>query len=167
MTQPDVWLRGPVDGIDPLLQPVAHALLQAQEDVERITAGLTADALWRRPGEAASAGFHLRHLIGATDRLLTYARGELLTESQRAWLATESKDGAPDVRVEELVERLRLVVREGLAQLRATPVGSLATPRTIGRAQLPTTVIGCLFHAAEHGSRHVGQLITTVKASSP
>lgn len=164
MSQPDVWLRGPVEGIDPLLQPAAHALLQAEEDVERITAGLADAALWRRPGAAASVGFHLKHLTGATDRLLTYARGEPLTEAQRAWLATESRDGEPDMGVAGLVERFRLVVRAGLAQLRATPAASLATPRTIGRAQLPTTVIGCLFHAAEHASRHVGQLITTVKA---
>lgn len=160
---PDVWLRGPIDGIDPLLQPVAHALVQAQEDLERATAGFPDEALWIRPNGAASVGFHVKHLIGATDRLLTYARGEQLTEAQRAWLASESNDGESPERIGALVERFRRVVAGGLAQLRATPPAFLTTPRTIGRAELPTTVIGCLFHAAEHAARHAGQLITTIK----
>jgi len=164
VSQPDVWLRGPVEGIDPMLQPVAHGLLQAREDVERVAAGLNDGDLWRKPGGAASVGFHLKHLIGATDRLLTYARGEPLSETQRAWLAKEAGDFDPSEGIAGLVERFRGVVRGGLAQLRATPVGSLSQARTIGRAQLPTTVIGCLFHAAEHAARHAGQLITTVNA---
>ena len=34
--------------------------------------------------------------------------------------------------------------------------------RTVGRKQLPTTVLGLYFHAAEHSQRHVGQLLVTV-----
>jgi uncharacterized damage-inducible protein DinB len=165
MTQPDVWLRGPIEGIDPLLQPVAHALVQAREDVERVAAGLGDEALRRRPGSAASAGWHLRHLIGATDRLLTYARGERLSDVQRAWLRSESDDGLA-MSAAALVARFGEVVEAGLAQLRSTPAATLPTRRTIGRDELPSTVIGCLYHAAEHASRHVGQLITTVKAAS-
>jgi hypothetical protein len=168
MTKPDVWLRGPVDGVVPLLQPAAHALLQAMEDVERAAETLPDRDLWRRPGGAggaASAGFHLKHLIGATERLLTYARGEPLTEAQRQWLATEGTAGEPaDGEVARLVTRFRGVVEAGLAQLRATGAAELTAPRAIGRGQLPTTVIGCLFHAGEHAARHAGQLITTVKA---
>ena len=37
---PDPWLRGPVEGIPALLQPVAHALIAAGEDIERAVAGL-------------------------------------------------------------------------------------------------------------------------------
>lgn len=47
---PEVWLRGPVPGISPLLQPVAHALLQAVEDVRRTVDPLAAAQLWARPG---------------------------------------------------------------------------------------------------------------------
>jgi hypothetical protein len=32
----EVWLRGPVDHIPVLLQPVAHALLQAREEVNAL-----------------------------------------------------------------------------------------------------------------------------------
>jgi hypothetical protein len=28
---------------------------------------------------------------------------------------------------------------------------------------LPTTVLGALFHGAEHTARHAGQLVTTIK----
>jgi hypothetical protein len=59
--EPEPWLRGPVPGVPPLLQPVAHALLQAVEDVRRVVTPLGRDALWARPGGAASVGFHVRH----------------------------------------------------------------------------------------------------------
>jgi hypothetical protein len=39
----------------------------------------------------------------------------------------------------------------------------LATARTVGRKMLPTTVLGLLFHGAEHSTRHAGQIITTAK----
>ena len=74
-TRPEPWLRGPVEGVPALLQPAAHAFVMAVEDVERATAGLHAHELWLEPGGAASIGFHIAHLSGATDRLLTYARG--------------------------------------------------------------------------------------------
>ena len=83
---PEVWLRGPVPGVDRALMPVAHALLQAREGVERVTAEATPDELWQRPGGAASAGYHLQHLAGSLDRLFTYARGEPLDDAQRAAL---------------------------------------------------------------------------------
>ena len=35
--------------------------------------------------------------------------------------------------------------------------------REVGRARLPSTVLGLLFHGAEHTQRHVGQIITTAK----
>ena len=35
--------------------------------------------------------------------------------------------------------------------------------RGVGRAQLPSTVIGCLVHGAEHAMRHVSQLSVTVR----
>ena len=37
---------------------------------------------------------------------------------------------------------------------------SVETPSTTG---LPATVLGLLFHAAEHTTRHVGQAVTTQK----
>ncbi|HKH47951.1 MAG TPA: DinB family protein, partial [Thermoanaerobaculia bacterium] len=87
---PEVWLRGPLPDIPPLLQPVAHALLQAVEDVRRTVDPLAADHLWARPGGAPPVGFHVRHATGSLDRLLTYARGEGLSPEQRSFLESEA-----------------------------------------------------------------------------
>jgi hypothetical protein len=48
-----------------------------------------------------------------------------------------------------------------LDQLRDTDPSRLTDQRLVGRRQLPSTVAGLLFHAAEHTQRHVGQAITT------
>ena len=163
MPAPEVWLRGPIEGIAPQLQPVAHAVLQAREDVEIHITGLTPDQLWLRPGGAASIGFHVRHAAGALDRLFTYARGESLSAAQVATARTEG-DPDPDAGAgARLVEQFGRAVEAALEQLRRTDASSLLDARGVGRAQLPSSVLGLLFHAAEHTQRHMGQMITTVK----
>jgi DinB superfamily len=159
-TAPEVWLRGPLPEFAPVLMPIAHALLQAREDVERVALDATADELWQRPGEAASAGYHLQHLGGSLDRLFTYARGEPLDEAQRAALLQE---GTPGLSGPALVPNVLAQIDRALDQLRHTPIESLGDAREVGRARLPSTVLGLLFHGAEHTSRHVGQVITTLK----
>ena len=157
---PEVWLRGPLPDMDPLLMPAAHALLQAREDILRVASDADTADLWERPGGAAAAGYHLRHLAGSLDRQLTYARGEGLDEAQRQALAHESTPGAP---ASELVPVACRTIDRALEQLRRTPAETLLEERAVGRARLPATVLGLLFHAAEHTTRHVGQLITTLK----
>ena len=157
---PEVWLRGALPEYAPALMPIAHALLQAREDVERVIAGATVEELWRGPGDAASAGYHLQHLAGSLDRLFTYARGEALNEVQRVALRDEGKPGAT---ASMLLAAVQAQIERALDQLRTTPVETLGDAREVGRARLPSTVSGLLFHAAEHTSRHVGQLITTMK----
>ena len=159
---PEFWLRGPVPGIEPMLMPAAHALLQAREDIEQLAAGLSEDRLWQRPGGAASAGFHLQHLAGSLDRLFTYARGQALDARQREELRAE---GTP-VPVASVIGRAYTTIDRALEQLRTTPPETLFHAREVGRAKLPATVIGLLFHGAEHTTRHVGQLITTLKVVS-
>src|SRR3954465_6107345 len=88
MTVPvEVWLRGPVPDIQPLLQPAAHTILQVGEDVLPIVERLTPSQLWARPGGAAAIGFHLAHLPGSLDRLLTYSPAEGLPDAHLATLA--------------------------------------------------------------------------------
>ena len=132
------------------------------EDCEASASDLTLEQLWARPGGAASVGFHLLHLAGSTDRLLTYARGERLNESQKAMLIAEGNAWSTQS-ASGLLAGWRSGVDAALAQLAATTEASLSDARTVGRAQLPSTVLGLLFHAAEHASRHTGQLVTTVK----
>jgi len=163
MPQAEVWLRGPVPDVPGLLQPVAHALLQCREELAATLAGLTTEQIWQRPRGAASIGFHARHAAGSLDRLFTYARGERLSAAQQAALATEEQpDAAPGVAA-ALAGAFDAAVERALEQLRATSEATLLDARGVGRAQLPSTVLGLLFHAAEHTQRHVGQLVTTAK----
>ena len=160
---PEPWLRGPVPGIDPMLMPAAHCLLQVREDLRRVAEGLDPERRRARPGGAASIAFHLRHVAGSIDRLLAYARGESLSDQQRASAAAE-KDDASAPPVAEMLAAVDAAVERALAQMRATPPNALADARPVGRAGLPSTVIGLLFHLAEHAQRHTGQTIATAKA---
>lgn len=160
---PEVWLRGPLPDIPPLLQPAAHALLQCLEEVRRVVPPLSAAHLWARPGGAPSVGFHLRHAAGSLDRLLTYARGEALSAEQLAFLAAEGEPGSPPDQAAALADAFEAQVERALAQLRSTPEVTLLEPRGVGRQQLPSTVLGLLFHAAEHTQRHAGQIVTTAR----
>ena len=156
----EAWLRGPVDNIPPLLQPVAHALVQARDEVQLYLQDFPEHRLWERPAGVASVGFHLQHLWGILDRLFTYARNEALTPEQLEVLRGE---GEKQGHLSELVLDFSEQVDRALAQLRTTPESTLTHPRGVGRKQLPSTVIGLLFHAAEHTQRHVGQLLVTVR----
>ena len=164
--QPEVWLRGPVDGVPALLQPVAHALLQCREEVTASVSGLTSEQIWAQPSGVASIGFHVRHAAGSLDRLFTYARGERLSPDQRAALAAEAHpDLAPNVSA-RLLAAFDETVERALEQLRTTSETTLLDFRGVGRAQLPSTVLGLLFHAAEHMQRHAGQIATTTRVVS-
>lgn len=161
--QPEAWLRGPIEGVDAYLMPAAHALVQASEDLERAASRLSPAELWLRPGGAASVGFHLRHIAGSIDRLLTYARGEPLSPAQRERIGVEGVPGEPPSEAAALVGEARAAIRQALDVLRATSRAALLEARGVGRAQLPSTVLGLLFHIAEHTQRHTGQVITTAK----
>jgi uncharacterized damage-inducible protein DinB len=158
----EAWLRGPLPGVDPFLMPAAHALVQCREDVEAAVAGLSPAQLSARPGGAASVAFHLRHIAGSVDRLLTYARGQALSEAQRT-AARSEKDERPGQDAASLAAEVSGAVDAALAQLRATPREALLEARAVGRAGAPSTVLGLLVHAAEHAQRHTGQALTTAK----
>ena len=163
MSEPEVWLRGALPDVPPLLQPVAHSLLQCRDEVRAALRALTPAQLWAMPGGAASAGYHARHAAGSLDRLLTYARGEGLTAAQRDALALEAAPDLDEGAAARVAEAFDAAVGAALTQVSATLERTLLEPRGVGRAQLPSTVIGLLFHAAEHTQRHAGQLVTTAK----
>ena len=161
MTTPvEVWLRGPIDGIVPVLQPAAHAIVQVGEDILPLVGDLTPDQLWVRPGGAAAIGYHLLHVPGSLDRLLTYSRGAVLNPVQLKELAAErtAYDDRPDLDV--LRARFAAAIDAAVAYLRTVPEASLLTVREVGRKRLPSTTLGLIFHAAEHASRHAGQVVT-------
>jgi hypothetical protein len=163
MSLPEVWLRGPVEGFAPVLMPAAHALLQVREDLERLAQTVVEEHLWVRPGGAASIGFHIRHTGGALDRLLTYARGETLSDAQLRFLRVEGDGGDPPASLASVVGEAQAAVERALGQLRETDPDRVYEERRVGRAGLPATVLGLIVHAAEHSTRHMGQAITTAK----
>ena len=158
----EVWQCGPIENIPALLQPVAHALLQARNEVAEMTENFPDNLLWARLADTASPAFHLQHLTGVLDRVFTYAKGEMLNEQQFAFLAAEGNADST-ITVADLVAQFAKQVNIALAQLAITDENTLTEERFIGRQKLPTTVIGLLFHAAEHTMRHTGQLYVTIK----
>jgi uncharacterized damage-inducible protein DinB len=163
MTNPEPWLRGPLPGIPPLLQPAAHAFVMSREDVTAALTGIAVEQLWIEPGGAASLGFHVFHLSGSTDRLLTYARGETLSPAQRETLTRERSLSTVRPPLEDLLQSWHRTIDAAMQQLSSTREDALLERRLVGRAQLPSTTLGLLFHAAEHASRHTGQIVTTAK----
>jgi uncharacterized damage-inducible protein DinB len=159
---PEVWLRGPVPGVPALLQPVAHALLQAGEEIQELMKDFPETLLWERPAGLASVGFHLQHLSGVLDRLFTYAQGKALSPAQLQYLAAEGA-AENNTRLQALVHAFDAQVAHAVQQLKDMETEKLTEIRTVGRKQLPSTVLGLLFHAAEHTMRHTGQLLVTVK----
>lgn len=158
----EVWLRGPVPGISPLLQPVAHALLQAGEEVNALMGQFPDALLWERPAGVASPAFHLQHLTGVLDRLFTYARNRQLSSAQLEALQQEGRQ-QEGMTTAGLVAAFNRQLDAAIVQLKNTPESELAETREVGRARIPSTVLGLLVHAAEHTQRHLGQLLVTVR----
>lgn len=154
----EAWLTGPVEGVPAPLMPAAHSFLQVKQEVSGLLDGLTVDQIWRRPGASASIGFHAIHLAGATDRLLTYARGEQLSRAQVE--ASKGERNMDGLTAAELSARVAEAMDRAITQLRSTPSDIIGEAREVGRQRLPSTVLGLLFHAAEHATRHVGQIGT-------
>jgi uncharacterized damage-inducible protein DinB len=158
----EVWLRGPLDNIPSLLQPAAHALLQAQEEVNELMNDFPDKLLWERPANVASPAFHLQHLSGVLDRLFTYAANQQLTETQLDYLSKEGKF-SQDITTSQLLRNFNNQIDNAIKYLSSVDESTLNEPRGVGRAKIPSTVLGLLFHAAEHTQRHTGQLLVTVK----
>ncbi|MDI3319365.1 DinB family protein [Pinibacter soli] len=162
MQQPEYWMRGPIQHIPALLQPVAHALLQARDEVNELMNNFPEHLLWESPANVASPAFHLQHLTGVLDRLFTYVKAQPLSPEQLAYLSAEGKQNE-HVTLSSLLDNFNKQVDNSLQQLKTTNEYSLTEFRGVGRKQLPSTVMGLLFHAAEHTMRHTGQLLVTVK----
>ncbi len=155
----EAWLNGKFDGYAPLVMPAAHALVQAIADLERFAPHLSDAELFNRPNDSPSAAFHLRHIAGSIDRLLSYSRGEELSEMQFEFLRAENSDDA-DLNASELTQKAISEINKALDALKNIAPESLFEKRFVGRKRLPTNVFGLLFHIAEHTARHVGQVIT-------
>ncbi|HEX3985215.1 MAG TPA: DinB family protein [Acidobacteriaceae bacterium] len=159
-SQPEPWLRGTDTELPAVVRAVVHALELCREDVDRHCASLSDAALNARPAQGAPIAFHLRHIVRALDRLLTYAEGRPLSPQQLAALKTELDPGATR---NELLAEFHAGLDAALVRVRALAGVDLEQPRAVGRKALPTSVGGLLVHCADHTQRHTGQAVTTAK----
>jgi hypothetical protein len=156
---PEPWLRGPLQGVHPLVQPILFSFAQVREDLAKHVAGLTSEQVWRKHA-SASLGFHLKHLAGSVDRLTTYLSGHQLSDIQLRVLREEHNGNEDAATLLKLVDE---ALSNSEQRLRAIDPRQIYDSRTVGRKNLPTTVIGLLVHLAEHTQRHLGQAITLAK----
>ncbi|MBV9157592.1 MAG: DinB family protein [Acidobacteriaceae bacterium] len=156
---PEPWLRGPINDVHPLVMPLFFTFSQVVEDLAKHTAGLAREQVWRKV-DGASLGFHLKHIPGTVDRLITYLMGEQLSAQQLQALKQESEG---EESLDELLRLMEETIRRAEDKLRHLDPQSLYEARSVGRRALPTTVIGLIVHLAEHTQRHLGQAITTSK----
>lgn len=158
--QPEPWLRGTLADHPPAQRAVLHALQLAGEDIARWCAPLSTEQMHARPLQLPSVAFHMVHIAGSLDRLLTYAEGQPLSESQRRALDAEhTGTGTSDA----LLAAFNRGLESAAARILAIPMTEWEQPRSVGRGRLPTTVAGLLIHCADHTQRHVGQAVTTAK----
>lgn len=156
------WMRGYLADLDPVVAAVLYALQQGREDLQRHVGPLSDEELWHSPGGIAPAGFHVRHIAGSVDRLLSYAEGRELTGQQLETLRAEQNR---DLSVPEVMSRMEESLDRASAAIRSMDPARFAEVRHIGRKKIPTTLAGLLIHIAEHTQRHVGAAIATAKAA--
>ena len=158
----EYWLRGPVDGVPALLQPAAHAILQSREEVLQGVKNFPESLIWERPEGVASVAFHLQHMPGVLDRMFTYALGKQLSQEQLDYMVSEGKEDDA-IKLSDLLSHFSKQVDKALEQLKQTSEETVLQPRAVGRKQVPSNVLGLLFHGAEHIQRHTGQLLVTAR----
>jgi uncharacterized damage-inducible protein DinB len=138
--------------------------MQIREDAAHALEGLGTDRIWTADSGISSAGFHAKHLAGSTRRLCAYLEGRQLNAAE---LAESRRERTGTEGARELVAEIDAAFAryESLvADLDPNEFGSI---REIGRQRLPVTAISLAIHIAEHGQRHVGQLISTIQQKSP
>lgn len=160
---PEPWLRGTLREVPAVQRAVVHALELAGEDLKHWCGSLSDEQINAHPGTVPAVAFHLRHIAGSLDRLLTYAEGRNLGDAQ---LAAMKAEAAPGATRDTLFAELDSALAESVRRIQAFDASELEQSRSVGKRQLPTTVAGLLVHVADHTQRHVGQAITTAKMVS-
>jgi hypothetical protein len=153
------WLRGTLSDLPAVHRAVIHALELAREDIDKWCGDLNDAELNARVSGIAPVAFHLKHIGGSMDRLLSYAEGSRLTPEQIASMKSEL-DAATG---KEIFSGLWEAFERSIDRIRAMVAVNLEEARTVGSKQLPASVGGLLIHVADHTQRHVGQAITTAK----
>lgn len=116
-----------------------------------------ADLWWRPNPTSNSVGNLLFHLSGNLHQWIVAGVGGMEDNRQRA--QEFSADGGGNAVV--LIERLRAAVQEAVQVLHKLEKNQLEQPQAIQGIQI--TTLGAIYHAVEHFSMHVGQIIYITK----
>ena len=154
------WLTGKLAQDHPIRAALLYSFEHARSDLRRHTGDLNDEAIWRSYGHVAPVGFHIRHIAGSVERLMTYTQGEQLTEQQLHDLKAEEGRELTKAQLFDLLET-KLAAAE--VALRRISVDKLDEVREIGRNRIPVPLGVLLVHIAEHTQRHVGAAIVTAK----
>jgi uncharacterized damage-inducible protein DinB len=157
------WLRGTHADVPAAARAVLHALDLALDDLTKWTAGLTDAEIHASPLGLTPIAFHLRHIAGSTDRILTYAEGGQISAEQLAALKAEQGSEGNQESLAALLAGVEAAFSNAAERVRVLATANLDTPRAVGRKQLPTSLGGAMIHVADHTQRHVGQVVTTAK----
>jgi uncharacterized damage-inducible protein DinB len=162
------WLRGTHTDVPAAGRAVIHALELSLDDLTKWTAELTDAEVHAQPLGLNSIAFHLRHIAGSIDRILTYAEGGQLSQEQLAALKTEQTGAGQGEEGEQeslanLLAEVEVLFNDATDRIRVLATADLNTPRFVGRKQLPTSIGGAMIHVADHTQRHTGQIVTTAK----
>jgi hypothetical protein len=142
---------------------VLHALELALDDLTKWTSGLTDAEIHSQPLGLTPIAFHLRHIAGSVNRILTYAEGSELSADQLAMLKAEREDDGDKPTLAGLLAEVEASFSNAANRIRVLATANLDTPRVVGRKQLPTSLGGAMIHVADHTMRHVGLVIATAK----
>ena len=159
-TNVEPWLRGALTGVPRPVMPLFFSFAQVREELQHHAADLAPHQLWKKVGNTAPVGFHMRHIGGSVDRLLTYLEGKQLSAQQ---LESVKRESLGEIGFAQVYEELDRKLRDAERRLKSLDVTDLYAARYVGRKRLESTVLGLLVHIAEHTQRHLGQAITTAK----
>lgn len=160
MSYLEPWLREKSVALHPLLHGLQCSFEMAAEELARATADLSEEQIWASPQGLTPIGFHLVHIKGSIDRLLTYAQGRDLSPEQLAALEAETSE---EPVLGSILQGLEQRLSEAKALVAQIDPGQFAELRYIGRRRIPVPLGTLLLHVAEHTQRHVGQVLTTAK----
>jgi hypothetical protein len=157
------WLRGGIADLDPVRAALLYSFQHAREDIQAWTSRMPEEDLCMGFGNVASVGFHVRHIAGSVDRLMTYAQGNQLTDEQLNSMRKENDGIASRA---ELLETIETSFNNAEAILRSIDPSQYNDIREIGRRRVPVPLGVLLVHIAEHTQRHIGEMIMTVKIAN-
>jgi uncharacterized damage-inducible protein DinB len=160
MSYLEPWLREKPITLHPLLHGLQCSFEMAAEELARATADLSEEQIWASPQGLTPIGFHLVHIHGSIDRLLTYAQGRELSPEQLAALAAENND---EPGLSSILHRLEQQLGQAKALVEQIDPAQFTELRYVGRRRIPVPLGTLLLHVAEHTQRHVGQVLTTAK----